>query len=108
VLTVDDSRQFEPFEMAFHAPKDDDGTDAADRGTVTTDELCDIVWSLINGQTDRAVDSRRRLLAIMRDAGQSFQDGALRLALDLLAWMHRCGMGLGWVVAAKCPVVVEE
>src|ERR1700742_4326145 len=25
-----------------------------------------------------------------------------------LAWMHRCGMGLGWVVAAKCPVVVEE
>ena len=31
-----------------------------------------------------------------------------RNVMPHLAWMHRCGMGLGWVVAAKCPVVVEE
>jgi hypothetical protein len=30
------------------------------------------------------------------------------VGVGVLAWMHRCGMGLGWVVAAKCPVVVEE
>jgi hypothetical protein len=36
------------------------------------------------------------------------QLGEASMHCHTLALIHRCGGGLGWVVKAKCPVVVEE
>lgn len=90
-LVVDDSRTFEPFEMPFYAPSDGDGTLDGPGGeqTAASAELADIVHQMIMALPDRTVESKRRLFAQMRSAGQTFREGAMRDAVDDLVLAGR-------------------
>jgi hypothetical protein len=90
-LVADASDPFKPFELTLWAPKDSDNTvnDPGAKTGVTDAELADIVHQVISAQPDSSVESRRKLFAAMRLAGQAFRDDSVRMAADYLVLAGR-------------------
>jgi Bifunctional DNA primase/polymerase, N-terminal len=88
VLVVDDSKQpFEPFEMPFFAPKDDD--DKAGNRTDVSNELTENVYQVIAALPDRTAPSIRQLCAEIRRAGQALRRESVCDAVDDLVLAGR-------------------
>ena len=80
VLVVDDMTTGPDFTMKLYAPKDDDSH--AEKQTVTSAELGDIVHEVIAALPDHTVGSQRKLCAQMRQAGHGYRRTAIADAVD--------------------------
>jgi len=76
VLAVDDATTFEPFSLAFYAPRDEDEPAA------TASALTDTVFQVIADQPGQQVASLRALYALMRAADHKFAEALVRNAVD--------------------------
>ncbi len=86
-LVVDAQADSINYGLRFVAPthdEDDENDDRppADKVNVTSAELADIVYHVIDALPDHTVGSQRKLYAEMRQAGQAFRENAIRSAAD--------------------------
>jgi hypothetical protein len=88
-LVVDDEDSFEPCSLMFYAPRDDNEGPEGQQCGVTLVELHEIVYQVVAALPDRTVGSQRQLFAAMRQAGQPFREGSIRMAVDDLLLVGR-------------------